>query len=318
MDATPSTRPALQTPLLTAAAISLLITALPRTAVAGHWSHDFETAESQSRSQRRPMLLHFSAPWCGPCRRMSAETLHQPQTLAMLDQAVGVEIDIERRPDLKTRFGITSLPTDIVLSPDGQVVMRRSNFADVYAYMASVGAAIAQATPPRQPSPRQPSSRPPVRSRPSEPETQLVDRNVAPEPPASPPPTSSPVRTRQRLPMVRGYSVVALHDRREWVKGSDEFSAEHRGQLYYFVDDQERQQFLRRPRQYTPRLLGCDAVVFQNEDRATLGSVDFAAFYGTDLFLFASDQSRRAFKADPERFMQTRVVTLDEIETVVR
>lgn len=287
-------------------AISLL-TLIPQAVSAGEWSHDFEATMARAKREGRPVVLHFSAVWCGPCRMMEAQTLHRPEVAQMLDVSLGVLIDSDDRGDLKHRYGIRSIPADIVVDPSGRAIQRRTGFASAAKYVGELRTAIARATPPKRPA-AQPSQ--PIRR-----ERPLLAGSNQETPDTK---TTKPSGPSVRLPMVRGYSVVALHERREWTKGDPQFSAAHRGQLYWFTSDAERQQFLARPRRYTPRLLGCDAVIFAHEDRATMGSVEFAAFYGDDLFLFVSDNQRTEFKRDPESYLQTRVVTLDEIDSVIR
>jgi thiol-disulfide isomerase/thioredoxin len=54
----------------------------------------------------RPKVLVFSASWCGPCQRDKAVLVQV--------KAMGVEvqvIDIDARPDLARKFGVTSVPT---------------------------------------------------------------------------------------------------------------------------------------------------------------------------------------------------------------
>ena len=293
-------------------AVNLMVLVSATPATAGHWSHDFESAEARARREGRPLIVHFSATWCGPCRRMEAETLHRPGVGELLDSSVGVMVDIDARADLKSRFNVKMMPTDVVVAPNGTVVFRREGFADLAGYRSSIEPALAMATPPRtrppQPQPGRPrADRSQLASQAGGESGRAADRSTP------------PARSRTNpTPMMRGFSVIALHDRREWVKGSDEFAADHRGQRYLFCNEDERQQFLQRPRLYTPRLLGCDAVLFQRDDRALLGSVDFAAFYGSELFLFIDDETRRMFKADPDAFMATRMVTVEEIESVTR
>ena len=321
--ASPARRPGMSSATLT---ITFLLAAA-QSAVAGTWQHDFEAAERQARQEQRPLLLHFGATWCGPCRRMEAQTLNQPQTAQLLDTAIGVHIDVDRRRDLRGRFRVTSFPTDVLISHDGRELYRRAGFASVGQYTAELTGRILAAAPPR----RLPGDRDAIATLESrgvqQPERPVTSGGVSADPqrngglvnsndPARS--SSEPTARSRKAPMLEGYSVVALAERREWVKGSAAYQFELRGQVYWFADEAERQQFLERPRRYTPRLLGCDPVLFQQQDRATLGNIKFAAFYRDDVFLFVSEENRLLFHADPENYQHTRLVTVDEIETIVR
>ncbi|ULE35290.1 thioredoxin family protein [Mycobacterium sp. IDR2000157661] len=64
-----------------------------------------------------PTVLHFSAPWCGPCdavRRVVEEVC------AELPRVAHVEIDMDANPEAARRLSVLSLPTTIVFDADGR------------------------------------------------------------------------------------------------------------------------------------------------------------------------------------------------------
>jgi len=71
----------------------------------------------------RPAVVHFSAPWCGPCagvRRVVEK---------VCDDLGGVphhEIDIDARPDAARRFAVLSLPTTVIFDTAGRQRYRAS------------------------------------------------------------------------------------------------------------------------------------------------------------------------------------------------
>jgi thioredoxin 1 len=76
------------------------------------------TFPSQAGAER-PLLVDFSATWCGPCRMMAPAVEALAETYRdRLDVAV---VDIDASPDLASRFGVTAVPTFLVFK-DGQVV----------------------------------------------------------------------------------------------------------------------------------------------------------------------------------------------------
>jgi thiol-disulfide isomerase/thioredoxin len=68
-------------------------------------------------SHTGPTVLHFSAPWCGPCagvRRVVNQVCQE------LPQVAHVEIDIDANPEAARRLSVLSLPTTIIFDADGR------------------------------------------------------------------------------------------------------------------------------------------------------------------------------------------------------
>ena len=66
-----------------------------------------------------PILLQFSAAWCGPCRSMAPhlEAFAKSRT----SQLPVVKIDIDDHPEVATRFMVRAVPTSMVLE-NGRVL----------------------------------------------------------------------------------------------------------------------------------------------------------------------------------------------------
>jgi thiol-disulfide isomerase/thioredoxin len=74
-------------------------------------------------SQTGPTVVHFSAPWCGPCDRVRRVV---GQVCDDLGEVAHVEIDIDVNPAAARRFSVLSLPTTLIFDVDGQQRYRTS------------------------------------------------------------------------------------------------------------------------------------------------------------------------------------------------
>jgi thiol-disulfide isomerase/thioredoxin len=85
-------------------------------------SVDADTADL-GLSRSGPTVVHFSAPWCGPCDRVRRVI---GQVCADLGEVAHVEVDLEANPATARRFSVLSLPTTLIFDVHGRQRYRAS------------------------------------------------------------------------------------------------------------------------------------------------------------------------------------------------
>ncbi len=289
--------------LLTAAGICAC--AAPLSAADG-WRTDFEAARKEALQSGKPLLVHFWADWCGPCKQMDSSVFNQSQVIrAVSSDVVAVKINVDQQKELSSRFGIEVLPSDIFLEPGGERIVESTGFRNAKEYVEMVHRAKTR-------------SKELARKRSAQPQTPIA---AAPSQTPGSTGEAAPAATEppQVATMLDGYCPVTLWNSRKWIRGSSEFKGEFRGQVYHLASSEALATFQQDQRRYTPRFLGCDPVIVWESDRAVRGTTKFAAFYDDELYLFSTASNRDRFKASPDNYIRTRIVLQpDEIETIVR
>jgi len=256
------------------------------------WKRTFQEAEAEARRLDRPLLLHFGATWCGPCKQMESQVLNSADVRRVLkDNVVGVKIDIDEYPQIAQAYGVDSVPADVIISPTGKILVPKTVGGQSRdAYVSKLLGST---------------------------QTYLASKAVQPPPPVTPNPEilkTTPAETKSFIVAMEGYCPVTLWRTRQWTKGSKKYGADYQGVRYYFQTLEDRDDFIAEPARYAPQLLGCDPVLLQETDRAIVGTPKYAAYFNSELFLFADIDHRVRFKASPEVYTRTRHVHLNDIE----
>ena len=276
----------------------LIATSVPCFAQHVGWHLEYEQALEEARRTSQPLLIHFKSPYCGPCLQMDRQVLHDPNVTRVLnDGIVCVVVDISRREDLASQYGVETIPRDVAVMADGRI--RTLNigkllvfaYADLLRRLSSEGASM---------------RRPPeiVKVTPGNEGPQSTYEQ---DPPAA---SETPV-----LVGLEGFCPVTLSQSREWVAGDKLIAEEYKGIKYYFSSENARSEFVKNPSRYAPQNLGCDPVVLLSAQKAVTGSIRYGAFFDNQLYLFSSLENKDEFKKSPLRFSRIRqAIRIDQIQ----
>jgi len=104
-----------------------------------HWQHDLELAKSLARQTGKAVLVHVWIPECAPCDALEHNVFNQPAVAREIEaRYVPVKLNANENPATAEGLGITRVPTDVILTPEGQIVARLISPPTPQAYLHEV------------------------------------------------------------------------------------------------------------------------------------------------------------------------------------
>lgn len=82
----------------------------------------FAAGQRAAAASGKPLVLFFTAEWCGYCHEMAREALADGRVVALSKQFVCVRIDADAEPHVCQRFNIPGMPTLLFLGADGRAL----------------------------------------------------------------------------------------------------------------------------------------------------------------------------------------------------
>jgi YHS domain-containing protein len=248
------------------------------------WIDSVEDAQRLAAGGDLSILLHFDASWCGACRRMEKQVLYDTAVKAILGKRlIGVRVDADRHRDLISRYRISTLPTEIVITPDGTERSRFVGSVSLQAYVSRLESIIGQVT--------------------FNEKSSVTNSNKDSENEAEKTRSCLIVRLDGKTVGLGGFSPVALSDNRKWQRGQEEFVVSFQEVEYFLQSAAEVTRFEANPEQFVPHLHGCDPVELHRNNFARTGAIEFGSFYKGEMFFSASTANRDQFQNNPAWFL---------------
>jgi YHS domain-containing protein/thioredoxin-related protein len=113
-----------------------------------NWETNLETAKRVARESNRLVLIHFGGPWCQPCLQLEKQVFSQPGFGRELHAMyVAVKVDPRENADLTTKYAVRAVPTDVVITPRGQLICKVESPTTAAAYVETMNKIAASAQP---------------------------------------------------------------------------------------------------------------------------------------------------------------------------
>ncbi len=291
-----------------------------------HWEISLDAAKRAASQSGRLVLIEFSAPWCSQCRAMEQEVFDQPGIGRDIEaNYVPVHLNYDLAKETGRRYGVTMLPTTVIIAPtpQGEIVNVISGRFDAANYMARLNRisadarqrALALAQVPSQPPlagpamagpPAQPPAAPPVvASAPTMPPPAAPPiQAVVAQPPAAPPAVPAATKPADGMFALDGYCPVRLTEKKVWTKGDTQWGLIHQGKTYLFAGQEEMKRFYADPDRYAPVNAGNDIVLAVEKKQTAKGYRKHGVYYGGRVYLFAGEASMKKFSANPRYYIE--------------
>ncbi|HEX4792907.1 MAG TPA: thioredoxin family protein [Humisphaera sp.] len=88
------------------------------------WQQDLAAAKAQASASHKPVLVYFSARWCGFCEQMRKTTWSDERVESAMQNVVPVKIDVDEHQPLAIQYQVHGLPGYALLDENGTVIKR--------------------------------------------------------------------------------------------------------------------------------------------------------------------------------------------------
>lgn len=102
----------------------------------------YEAGKALAASEKKPMLIDFTASWCGWCRKLEKDVFPNSQVVSLCRRFVCIRVDGDERRDLMAAYRVNGLPTAIILDHTGRELHRIVGYRPAADYVSELRQAL--------------------------------------------------------------------------------------------------------------------------------------------------------------------------------
>jgi YHS domain-containing protein/thioredoxin-related protein len=247
------------------------------------WREDYFAALEEAKANNRLLWVQFTGPWCPHCTRMEQDSFPHP---AIVGHAKSSFVPVKLRSDvheqLALSFNLSGLPATIIVAPNREIIATHQGYLGPDDFDAFLRQSLDQ----HQAKNKIAASATAGQSgRPTKP---VGGRETQPKDAAR--------------PALEGYCPVSLVADRKLARGRADHAVTHRGRVYHLASAAMLERFQQEPDRYVPANEGSCPVAKVEHGRIDHGDPRWGVIYQNHLFLCATEENRRLFLRDPERY----------------
>jgi YHS domain-containing protein len=250
------------------------------------WREDYGRALEEARVANRLLWVQFTGPWCPNCTRMERDSFPQPAIVQHARESfVPVKLRSDVHEQLALNFNLTGLPATVIVSPRREILASHQGYLGPAEFDTFLRESLSRSA-------ERPGTRDPAADTSAPRGFPLTER--------------SPRRDDEPLALA-GYCPVSLVRDRKLIIGKAEYTVRHAGWNYRFASLDSSDRFREEPDRFVPAKNGLCAVNQMDRGKARIGNPQWGVVYRNHLFLCASEQDRRRFLEDPDRYAMVDV-----------
>jgi thiol:disulfide interchange protein DsbD len=105
------------------------------------WEHSEQAAKELAKKEKRPLLIDFTADWCGACKELAKHTFADPRVMEKAGNFVALKIDATEDDQLeavKKTYGVVGLPTVLIYDSSGKERQRFTEFVPPERFLSAI------------------------------------------------------------------------------------------------------------------------------------------------------------------------------------